>query len=182
MICSGIFILPYQTGKKSGNTLKKIEYNLSAPDRVYVLPQILKEISGITAIDGSSVACVQDERGIVFIHDINSNQTIRQFNFGSSGDYEDIARVGNTLYIVNSSEVLTEITDFKSVKFKAENYMTGIPGKDIEGLCYDKKNNRLLIAPKETSENIQIIKTNDSFMVLTLLPRNLSKALFSNLT
>ena len=53
-----------------------IGYNLSAPDRVYILPKKLKEISGITEIDSSRIACIQDEREIVFIYDLNSGQII----------------------------------------------------------------------------------------------------------
>jgi hypothetical protein len=147
-----IFSVTGQTGNKSG-TFIKVEYNLSAPDIIYLLPHDLKEISGITQINDSTIACVQDERGIVFIYNFNKNQTSRQFIFGPQGDYEDIARVEETLYVVKSSELLTEIKDFKAGNIKTENYMLGIPGKDIEGLCYDKKNNRLLIAPKEISKD-----------------------------
>jgi hypothetical protein len=77
-----IFAFGNQKDNKSGNTLKRIEYNLSAPDKVYTLPAALREISGITEVDGSAIACIQDERGIVFIHDINKNEIIRQFIFG----------------------------------------------------------------------------------------------------
>ena len=142
-----------QTNKSNNNTFRQIEYNLSAPDKVLILPPVLKEISGITELDASSVACIQDENGIVFIYDINKNQIIRQFIFGGQGDYEDIARVDKTLYILRSDEVLNELINFRSDNFKREAYYTSIPGKDCEGMCYDKKNNRLLIVPKEISEN-----------------------------
>lgn len=142
-----------QTEKKVSNTFRKIEYNISAPDKVYVLPPALYEISGITEVDAASVACVQDEHGIVFIHDLNKNQTIRHIVFGSAGDYEDIARVDKTLYILRSDEVLNEIVNFTSDNFKRTAYSAGIPGKDAEGLCYDKKNKRLLIVPKEISDD-----------------------------
>jgi uncharacterized protein YjiK len=138
---------------QSGNTFRRIDYKLNAPDRVYVLPPSLYEISGITEVDASTIACVQDEHGIVFFHDINKNQTIRHIVFGSKGDYEDLARVDNALYVLRSDEVLAEILNFKSDKFKREAYAIGIPGKDAEGLCYDKKNNRLLIVPKEISDD-----------------------------
>ena len=74
---------------------------------------------------------------------------MRQFNRNYIGDYEGIARAGNTLYILRSDGTIIEISDFKSDNFKRISYSTGIPLKDNEGLCYDNKNNRLLIAPKE---------------------------------
>ncbi|MBN2666186.1 MAG: SdiA-regulated domain-containing protein [Bacteroidales bacterium] len=131
----------------------KTGYSLTAPDKVYSLPPSLHEISGITAVDAASVACVQDEHGMVFIYDLNKKSMTRQISFGSNGDYEGIARVNKALYILRSDEVLSEIVDFTSAKSPINVYKTGIPGKDAEGLCYDPKNNRLLIAPKEISSD-----------------------------
>ncbi len=140
-------------GKQSTIPVKGIEYDLSAPDKVYSLPATLYEVSGITEIDASTIACVQDEHGIVFIHDLNKNKTIRTISFGYEGDYEDIARVNNTLYVLRSDEALVEISNFNDKNFIRKAYPVSIPGKDCEGLCYDKKNNRLLLAPKEISED-----------------------------
>jgi uncharacterized protein YjiK len=142
-----------QENKQSASTFRSIEYNLSAPDKVYQLSSSLREISGITELGGSTIACVQDEHGIIYIHDINTNQTIKKINFGGEGDYEGIARVDKTLYIQRSDERLTGIEDFNSDNFKKAVYETKVPGRDIEGLCYDRMNNRLLIIPKEISED-----------------------------
>lgn len=135
------------------NTLRRIEYDLSSPDKVYVLPPALYEISGMTETDASTIACIQDEHGIIFFYDINKNRIERQVVFGSEGDYEDIVRVDKTLYVMRSDELLIEIKDFNSGNFKSTSYSTGIPGRNTEGLCYDQKNNRLLIVPKETPNN-----------------------------
>ena len=136
--------------KKSVDSFMRIGYNLSAPDRVYVLPQVLQEISGIAEIDSSKIACIQDERETVFIYDLNSSQIISRIDCGYSGDYEGIARVDSTLYILRSDGVLTEIKNFKSDKFIRSTYTTDIPWKDDEGICYEPNNNNLLITPKET--------------------------------
>jgi uncharacterized protein YjiK len=152
-IISLIFSTVNQENNKGSNNYRSIQYNLSAPDKIYALSSSLREISGITELDGSTIACVQDEHGIVYIHDINNNKTVRKIIFSGEGDYEGITRVDNTLYIVRSDERLTEIKNFSSDNFKKEVYEVKIPGKDIEGLCYDKKNNRLLIVPKEISQD-----------------------------
>ncbi len=123
-------------------------YNLSAPDASFILPDVLHEISGLSNIDATSVACIQDEKGIVFIYDIVKKEIKDQFNFSIDGDYEGIARVDKTLYILRSDGTLFEISNPESKDFDLDYYDTGIPAKDNEGLCYDKDNNRLLIACK----------------------------------
>jgi hypothetical protein len=123
-------------------------YNLSAPDASFILPDVLHEISGLSNIDATSVACIQDEQGIVFIYDIVKKEIKDQFNFSIDGDYEGIARVDKTLYILRSDGALFEISNPESKNFDLDYYDTGVPAKDNEGLCYDKDNNRLLIACK----------------------------------
>ena len=138
-----------QSGNKVSTQKLNIGYDLSSPDRVYILPTNLTEISGITELDGSTIACVQDEHETVYIYDINKNQTVRQIFTGYDGDYEGITRVNKTIYILRSDGVLTEIAGYDTEKFKRTTWQTNIPWQDNEGLCYDPKNNRLLIAPKE---------------------------------
>ena len=150
LIATNIFPSCGQIENKSIGSISGIGYNLTTPDKVYILPHVLTEISGVTEVDTTSVACIQDEHETVFIYDINKNQIVRQVFTGYSGDFEGIARVNKTIYILRSDGILTEIAGFDSDKFKRTTYATNIPWKDNEGLCYDAKNNRLLIAPKES--------------------------------
>ncbi len=152
LFLSGLFAYcgkPHKS-KKSDLNAMTIGYNLSAPDRVYILPDELQEISGITELDSSKIACIQDEREIVYIYDLERNQILSQTDYGFDGDYEEITRVGKSFYILRSDGMLSEINNFESAKVKRSTYTTGIPYKDNEGLCYDQKNDRLLITPKET--------------------------------
>jgi len=139
----------HHKSKKSKVPLMDIGYNLTAPDRVYNLPKKLKEISGITEIDSSRIACIQDEREIVFIYDLKSDQITRKIDCGYKGDYEGIARVDSTLYILRSDGEITEIKNFETDKYVRSYFHSGIPWKDNEGLCYDPTNNCLLITSKE---------------------------------
>jgi len=150
LLFTNIFSSCGQVENKSTGSINTIGYNLTTPDKVYILPQILTEISGVTEVDATSVACIQDEHETVFIYDINKNQIVRQVFTGVSGDYEGLTRENKTIYVLRSDGVLTEIAGFDSDKFKRTTYPTNIPWKDNEGLCYDSKNNRLLIAPKAT--------------------------------
>lgn len=131
-----------------GQKLKNPGYHFSQPDQTLILPDTLREISGLTFLTQSTVGCVQDENGIVFIYDIVNNVIQKQFSFHLDGDYEGIARVEKTLYVLRSDGTLFEITDYDQADFKLDTFATGIPVSNNEGLCYDKENNRLLIGCK----------------------------------
>jgi hypothetical protein len=129
-------------------TVVAINYNLSKPDKIYVLPTALKEVSGITETDASSIACIQDEKGIIFIYDLVKEQVKEEYPFYNNGDYEGIARVDKTMYILRSDGILFGIANYGSAASVTKSYTIGIPAKDNEGLCFDQQANRLLIAPK----------------------------------
>ncbi len=125
-----------------------LSYNFDVPASSLVLPPVLHEISGLTIIDTTTIACIQDEDGILFLYDLKNNVLKQQFTFGLNGDYEGITRVKNTLYVLRSDGVLFEINNYHSGKLKVKTYGTGIPAVNNEGLCYDSLNNRLLIGAK----------------------------------
>lgn len=130
----------------------QLGYDLNNPDRIIPLPGILHEISGITEIDTSTIASIQDEDGVLFIFDLTDNRIKSQFFFGNPGDYEGIARFGKRIFVLRSDGVIFEISDYGKPGRASASYVTGIPAKDNEGLCYDIKNNRLLIGPKSNIE------------------------------
>ena len=47
------------------------DFDLNHPDELIKLPVKLKEISGITFLSKNKIACVQDEKGTIFIYDIH---------------------------------------------------------------------------------------------------------------
>jgi uncharacterized protein YjiK len=124
-------------------------YNLTSPDKTIILPAVLHEISGITILDTSSVACVQDEHGVVFIFDLSSNEISRQVPFHGPGDYEDVSKTNDAIYVLRSDGVLYEIKNLRSSETAKGIVLEKLTGNDNEGLCYDRKNNRLLIVHKD---------------------------------
>lgn len=122
-------------------------FNFTKPDFVLNLPFELREISGVTNLKESELACVQDENGIIFIYDINSDSLIRQYNFGINGDYEGITRVDSTFFVLRSDATLLEISSPWDSTNVVETKLN-IPSINNEGLCYDQRENRLLITPK----------------------------------
>lgn len=128
-------------------------YNLTAPETMLTLPDILHEISGLTYVDSNTFACIQDEKGILFIYNWKTNEIENQYAFHLDGDYEGIARVGKSMYVLRSDGTLFEIDDYESPDFQLHSYDTGIPAQNNEGLCYDADQNRLLIACKGKIDN-----------------------------
>jgi uncharacterized protein YjiK len=125
-------------------------YNLNCPNNKYVLPEILNEISGLTDIDSAHIACVQDELGIVFIYNFLIDSIIARHSFDSLGDFEGLTYTGNSLFILRSDGLLTEWKNFNPIVVSGEivQHKLSLLTADNEGLCFDSKENRLLIAAK----------------------------------
>lgn len=129
-------------------TISGSGYDFSKPVLKDDLPVSLHEISGLAIIDSVTVACIQDENGILFFYDIKQHKIRNQITFGVNGDYEGITLVDKTLYILRSDGVLFEIKDYNTRKLSIKTYATQIPATNNEGLCYDASKNRLLIGAK----------------------------------
>lgn len=123
-------------------------YHFANPDQILELPASLHEISGITPLDQNTLACIQDEKGILYLYNTNTNQIEKEYSFYGLGDFEDVAKFGNSMYILRSDATLFEIADFAAEPSKAISYGLNIPAYDNEGLCLDPRNGRLLIASK----------------------------------
>jgi len=113
------------------------------------MPKDLAEISGISYMDGQRFACVQDELGKIFIYNATLSSVEKEISFGAPGDYEELAVVGETIWVLRADGKLFEVNNKNAAKPSVKEYSTQLTTKqDPEGLCYDKKNNRLLIAIK----------------------------------
>lgn len=125
-------------------------YDLEQADVTFELPEILKEISGIAlSKDRKQILAIQDENGILFYIDKTTGQVLRERNFHKDGDYEDIEVVGNDIYILKSSGTLYRLEDTAVDTFTRIKYKAGFHKEhDMEGMCLDTENSRLLLACK----------------------------------
>jgi hypothetical protein len=119
------------------------------PDyEIHYLPDNLREVSGIAIIDSITLACIQDENGIIYLYDLKTDNVTKQIRFGPDGDYEDICLAQNFLYVLRSDGMLFNVRDYLKDKIDVQSYALQLPSDNNEGLCYDKDNERLLIAAK----------------------------------
>ncbi|MFN8353039.1 MAG: SdiA-regulated domain-containing protein [Spirosomataceae bacterium] len=125
-------------------------YELSEPTQTYQLPRELKEVSGLGWYRKNQLVMVNDEQGKVFVYDIARGQVVETLSFGLKGDYEGVEVVGDEIFVVESNGV---ITAFKAELPETRVLDPGLPSKtEIEGLGYDAKANRLLLAVKSASK------------------------------
>ena len=124
-----------------------LRYSLEKPDGRFVLPPALTEISGLTDLSSTRVACVQDEEGAVYVYDLNSRKVVRKIPFAAPGDYEGLSAVDDGFFVLRSDGVLYEIKDAAGGS-SPEVHHLALPTKDNEGLAFDARHRRLLIAPK----------------------------------
>jgi uncharacterized protein YjiK len=181
LLISAILALILSACKTGPGNFDKISgYNFNSPDASVILPDVLHEISGLTYIDSTIFACIQDEKGILFFYDMAKNKISSQLKFFSKGDYEGIARVKDTIYVLRSDGTLYEISDYKSDSVIVTPYPTNVPSKDNEGLCYDSENNRLLIACKENTGKGDLSKDKRYVFGFDLISKSLvEEPLFS---
>lgn len=132
---------------------KPTQANFAKPEKVCELPAELLEVSGLTDVKGRTVACVHDESGTIYFYDLESCAIQRKVEFAGVGDFEGLTRVGDNFYALRSDGMLFEILMGSGDKPKVREIATKVPAGDNEGLAYDEKMNRLLIAPKAKYED-----------------------------
>jgi len=122
-------------------------------DQQWNMPMLLEEISGIAWMDKDRIACVEDEEAIIFIYNLKTSQVERQIVFGEDGDYEGIALVGEDAYVLRSDGTIFEVLNYLTEE-KEVNEIKIIFSKtfNFEGISFDKKRNRLLLAIKDNAE------------------------------
>jgi hypothetical protein len=162
---------------------------LSHYDYKWELPSILTEISSFTLINASTIACVQDELGVIYLYDLNSSSIIREIPFAPAGDFEGLTLVRNDLWALRSDGLLYQIMNYTDEKPKVKEHLSSLPlPQNFEGLCYDKKNYRLLIIPREydtadsTAKGVYSFSlTNNEFSSKPIFKIDLNHSVFSSI-
>jgi len=117
--------------------------------REWTMPKELKEISANVFVDDVRMACIQDNDGIIYIYNLQSESIDEQIPFAGKGDYEGLALVRSTYYVLRSDGVILEVQPQKGKAPLVKTYETPLKAEnETESVCFDNENNRLLVAVK----------------------------------
>lgn len=131
---------------------QKTDYHLLSPDSIYYLPEILREVSGITiSADSKTIFCVQDEMGAVFEYDILSGEVKNIHRFTDIGDFEGIALKDSLLYVLRSDGNIFYFNPENKKEIKQ--FMLSINALNFESLTYDELKKEFLIVSKDAMLN-----------------------------
>ncbi len=140
-----ISITPEKEGVQEEKTYIP-QYNFNNPSATQELPDRLMEISALTMDGADGLLAVQDENGSIFSI---KGEDVKETVFHKDGDYEGIEKVGDDIWIVKNTGTLYQVSGLgtmQQARKKHKNFLD--QSYDIEGLCFDKKNNTLLLAAK----------------------------------
>jgi len=141
-------------GAKKNTYVSPPGYQFDQP-YVFRLPSLLDEISGVTYYPkDSSVFAIQDEKGWLFKIHLKYPLRIERWKFSKGGDYEDVARIDSTFYVLKSKG---EIEKFQfdspdSITFQS----FSVPGEEkneFETLFYDSSLHQLILICKNCEDD-----------------------------
>jgi uncharacterized protein YjiK len=158
---------PPQIAKHSSQKTETIDttggsYRLNSPDKVYQLPQELKEASGLSSTkDPNLLLMVQDEEGELYYFDLVSGAVVKSINFFNQGDFEGIEWINEQLvYAVKSSGTLYQIQLRDGVATSTKISTPLNKSYDVEGLCLDASKKMLLLACKGSGPDSSLVTRN----------------------
>lgn len=124
-------------------------YQLDNPDTLWHMPAVLHEISGLSCFGDSNLVAVQDEQARIYLLHVPLGKPINAYDFGDKGDYEGIATVGSTAWVLKSNGDLYCVENFQHPHRNVTRFKTSLTvANNPEGLAYDSISNALLIACK----------------------------------
>ena len=146
-----------------------LPYDLKNPSQKFKMPDALQEISGIDVLQKSKLVCVQDEKGVIYEYDLKKEEVRHSIEFAKKGDYEGVANVNDTIYVLESNGNIFRVIHLNTDSQKTKEFNTSLDkDNDTEGLCYDKKNRRLLIAcKKKAGSDMKNVRAIYSFNLST---------------
>jgi uncharacterized protein YjiK len=126
-----------------------VPYDLAHPDRRFRLPEELKEVSALTDISATTVACLQDEAGTIYWLDHLSGAITMRIPFAGPGDYEGLTRIGQELYALRSDGLVHRLKRQGDRLVQLDTFRVRVPNHNLESLGHDPEQQVLLIAAKD---------------------------------
>lgn len=136
------------------NYYKSLQYDFLNSIETFDVPEVLKEISGISVIGDTALFCIQDELGVVFQIDLQDQSLSTVGRFTDVGDFEDVQVVDNKVYVLRSDGNIFSF-NYENFNGKIEQSMLNIPCMNMEGLFFDKQQNQFLVSCKEPAMGLR---------------------------
>ncbi|WP_020570696.1 SdiA-regulated domain-containing protein [Neolewinella persica] len=154
------------------------DYDYDAPELIGNLPPELDEISGLSMspYHRNELLAVQDEEGKIFRINAKTGALLFAVTFWKDGDYEAIEAVGSDVWVVKNTGTLYQVSNVGKLDQQVEKFNTSLTGdNDVEGLAYDAKKNRLLLACKKDAKDDGNDKDGRYIYAFDLATKTLSK-------
>lgn len=108
---------------------------------------------------------MQDELGTIFIYNLVQSKIEKEIPFGAKGDYEGVEITPKAFYVLRADGTIIEVLKAGN---KVKEFPTRLTAKsDTEGMCYDAKNERLLISLKASEDSSSGIRNVYAFSLST---------------
>ena len=143
LLCAGC------VSAQHGSSGRAIPYDLRKPTRVFELPALLTEVSALTDVDDSTVACVHDESASVYFVSLRTGRITDSVAFAGPADMEGLTRVGHEFFALRSDGLIYRLGDRSSRLAMRDTFRLAIPNKNIEGLGFDDRTGLVLVSPKD---------------------------------
>lgn len=142
-----------------------LRYDIGKPNGKMEMPKDLKEISGLSFYKDNQLACVNDEKGTVFIYNLASQEVVETIDIGKNGDYEGIEVVDDEIFIMKSNGKIKgfKISDGSERKIDCSDNDV----KEYEGLGYHPQTRSLLLVTKEKDKDKNDKKTIYTYSLST---------------
>jgi hypothetical protein len=156
LICGSMGVLSILSCVDKKNYPSPPGYNLNSPVK-YKMPDDLAEVSGIAFRNGKadSLYAEEDESGRVYYFK-PGDKTLKYSKFGKSGDYEDIAILGDKVILLRSDGTLF-VFAFKDLRNpqipNVQRIAAPLPKGEYEGMYADEKEGLLYVLCKNSGKN-----------------------------
>lgn len=136
--------------------------------RSWELPAVLQNISAIDYLSPGKFACLQDETGVIFIYDVESASIAKEILFGPAGNYQGLVVIRDKAYVACADGRILEISNINADTPGVKEYGTHLTvAENVNGLCFDRKNKRLLVTIRGTEDGNQHYKDIYAFNLAT---------------
>lgn len=144
----------FACGAKTVSYPSPLGYNFKKP-YVYTLPHLLDEISGVIYYPkDSSIFAIQDEKGWLFKIHLTNPLQIERWKFSRGGDYEDLARIDSTFFVLKSNGIIEKFKFSSPDSITLESFkVPGTEKNEFETLFYDSSLHQLILICKNCKDD-----------------------------